>query len=625
MAGKIFINYRRDDAPDSAGFLDYLLEQEFTREIVFKDVDSIKLGDDFEAILSAEVSDCDVFLAVIGPKWLEHIKARRDDPKDFVRIEIKAALAQKKRVIPVLVQGADMPGAADLPEDIRPLATRNAIRLRPERFTGDTQGLISGLHAALAEAEAEQRRSEAEAAAAEEDRRKREKEEAARIAAAAERARAQASAGLSPEEIRKAEELANWDFIKERNDQQALRDHLARFPDGVTTLYAHTRLEELIWTALGDAPGISALKDFLEEFPQGEHAASATTKLAALQRQADKARQAEQRRLQETQEWGIVAASVDPGPINDFLAKWPDGQHAGAARARIRELKRSPLAQRRGILMGAGATIGVLAVIASGWWVYKQWRWQASLSDATLKLVNFSERRLQPGQSFKECETCPEMVVVPPGKFKMGSQVDVTISRSFAVSKYEVTFDEWDACVDAGACNGYKPGDRDWGRGRRPVINVSWHDATAYAEWLAAKTGKPYRLLTEAEWEYAARAGTTTAYSWGNKIGRNNANCDGCGSQWDDKHTAPVGSFKPNAFGLYDMHGNVGEWVSDWYGTYERGPQTDPEGPNTGQGRVLRGGSWYNYARDLRSASRSNYWPGLRYTNLGFRLARTYD
>ncbi|MEO0811067.1 MAG: hypothetical protein AAFW82_10635, partial [Pseudomonadota bacterium] len=99
------------------------------------------------------------------------------------------------------------------------------------------------------------------------------------------------------------------------------------------------------------------------------------------------------------------AASVDPGPINDFLAKGPDGQHAGAARARIRELKRSPLAQRRGILMGAGATIGVLAVIASGWWVYKQWRWQASLSDATLKLVNFSERRLQPGQSFKECET----------------------------------------------------------------------------------------------------------------------------------------------------------------------------------------------------------------------------
>ena len=147
MAGKIFINYRRDDAPDSAGFLDYLLEQEFTREIVFKDVDSIKLGDDFEAILSAEVSDCDVFLAIIGPKWQEHIKARRDDPKDFVRIEIKAALAQKKRVIPVLVQGADMPGAADLPEDIRPLATRNAIRLRPERFTGDTQGLISGLHA----------------------------------------------------------------------------------------------------------------------------------------------------------------------------------------------------------------------------------------------------------------------------------------------------------------------------------------------------------------------------------------------------------------------------------------------------------------------------------------------
>ena len=116
-----------------------------------------------------------------------------------------------------------------------------------------------------------------------------------------------------------------------------------------------------------------------------------------------------------------------------------------------------------------------------------------------------------------------------------GPQHRVTMARQFAVGQFELTFDEWDACVADGGCNGYKPADAGWGRERRPVINVSWNDANAYVAWLAKKTGKPYRLLTEAEYEYATRAGTTTAYPWGDEIGKNNANCDGCGSQWGDK------------------------------------------------------------------------------------------
>src|SRR5205814_1885861 len=147
---------------------------------------------------------------------------------------------------------------------------------------------------------------------------------------------------------------------------------------------------------------------------------------------------------------------------------------------------------------------------------------------------------------------CPEMVVVPAGSFLMGSDDgdadekpvhNVTIAKAFAAGKNDVTFEDWNACVVAGACNHFRPEDNSWGRGTRPVINVSWDDAKSYVDWLSAKTNQQYRLLTEAEWEYAARGGTSTNYFWGDDIGRNHATCSGCDSQWDNKQTAPTGSF----------------------------------------------------------------------------------
>jgi formylglycine-generating enzyme required for sulfatase activity len=229
------------------------------------------------------------------------------------------------------------------------------------------------------------------------------------------------------------------------------------------------------------------------------------------------------------------------------------------------------------------------------------------------------------------------MVVLPAGEFMMGSPADekgrygdegpqhqVVIGKHLSVSRFEVTFEEWDACVTLGGCDQLPP-DQGWGRGTRPVINVSWDDAQQYIAWLSRRTGRTYRLLSEAEWEYAARAGSDRAYPWGDDIGRGNANCFDCGSDWDGRQTAPVGSFAANAFGLHDMHGNVWEWVED---CYQRNYYSAPSDGSARSSfncspRVLRGGSWDTYPQGLGSAYRGMSSPVYRGVWIGFRVART--
>jgi formylglycine-generating enzyme required for sulfatase activity len=246
-------------------------------------------------------------------------------------------------------------------------------------------------------------------------------------------------------------------------------------------------------------------------------------------------------------------------------------------------------------------------------------------------------RALKPGDHFKECAGCPEMVVVPAGAFMMGSpetekyredhegpQHKVTLASAFAVSRFEITFDEWDACVTLGGCT-LRPGDQGWGHGRQPVINVGWYDIQPYVAWLRKRTGKPYRLLSEAEWEYAARAGSDRPYSWGDEIGVGNASCRTCGSRWDNDRPAPVGSLAPNAFGLHDMLGNVLEWVEDCYQDNYAGAPADgatitSENCNR---RVVRGGSFTDPPKCLRSAYRFFAPWENRGVQTGFRIGRT--
>ena len=243
------------------------------------------------------------------------------------------------------------------------------------------------------------------------------------------------------------------------------------------------------------------------------------------------------------------------------------------------------------------------------------------------------------GQSFRDCADCPEMVVIPPGSFVMGSEEDsdaqpvhsVRVGQALAVGKYHVTRGEYARFVEA---TGYSADGGAWRNAgfsqtdRDPVVDVSWDDAKAYAQWLSRTTGKSYRLLTEAEWEYAARAGTTTRYWWGDDIGWNRANCDGCGSAWDNKRTSPAGSFPPNGFGLYDMEGNAWQWVEDcWVDNYVNAPGDSSlaraSGGDCGR-RVLRGGSWFSDPGLMRTAFRYRLSSATRnFSDFGFRVART--
>ncbi len=250
----------------------------------------------------------------------------------------------------------------------------------------------------------------------------------------------------------------------------------------------------------------------------------------------------------------------------------------------------------------------------------------------------------QPGTRIRDCEACPELVVVPAGSFMMGSpasewgrfnnegpQRRVTIAEPFAVGVYEVTFREWDACVSEGGCNGYRPDGLGWGRGGRPVINVSWDDARAYVKWLSQRTEKHYRLLSASEWEYVARAGTTGPFHTGSTISSDQANYDSSytyGSGQKGRYrgqTVQVGTFAPNAFGLHEVHGNVWEWTQDCWNDSYTGAPTDSRTWETGEceRRVLRGGSWGDVPWLLRSADRGKNDSSIRDLKIGFRIART--
>jgi formylglycine-generating enzyme required for sulfatase activity len=295
--------------------------------------------------------------------------------------------------------------------------------------------------------------------------------------------------------------------------------------------------------------------------------------------------------------------------------------------------------------LGVFSLVVVLAVFGeSFWWVQTQY----TMSERDLKTGEIKETTgflpwryalHRPFWQFGLFVPKPKLLTVLAGDFQMGSKKGldsekplhkVVVSPPFAMSQHEVTFAEYDYYVwrmhESGLTDVQYPGDQGWGRDTRPVINVSWDDAQGYVNWLSKETGgvETCRLPSEAEWEYAARAGTSTDYFWGNEIGKNNANCAGCNSEWDGKQTAPAGSFPANKFGLQDMHGNVYEWVQDCSHDGYQGAPADGTAWESGggdcDGRVVRGGSWDRFPANLRSSIRGLSSPAIRRFNVGFRV-----
>jgi formylglycine-generating enzyme required for sulfatase activity/serine/threonine protein kinase len=449
-------------------------------------------------------------------------------------------------------------------------------------------------------------------------------------------ARRQQEASTEAERQRQSRHAAaasEWSRVKDTTDEAVIERFIAAHGDAPAAAEAKTRLAMLKgqrqarerneqaareWDRIKGSEDETVLERFIAAYGDTPSAVEARTRLASLRREkaarTEAERQKQVRIALAANEWSRIKDTTDEALIERFITAHPDTPAAQEAKTRLASLKEEAAARRR--LQGPHV-----------------------LSAA-------EERALRPKDEFQECDACPRMVVVPAGRFNMGSPPDekdrdadegpvheVSIARPFAVGKFELTFAEWEACAADGGCTSNRsPSDQGWGRDKRPVINVSWDDAKEYVAWLKRKTGKDYRLLTEAEWEYAARAGTRTRYSWGNDASHEFANygsdtcCSGLAQgrdQW--VNTAPVGQFAANAFGLHDLHGNVWEWVEDCYIDNYYGGPNDGSARTTGNcsRRVLRGGSWVINPQYLRSAYRDRGTSDNRLNNFGFRLART--
>jgi len=313
--------------------------------------------------------------------------------------------------------------------------------------------------------------------------------------------------------------------------------------------------------------------------------------------------------------WETIKDSKDPSEFDAYLTAFPAGRFAHLAQIRIKALKSQPVVESKvepaTPPTGGGSTGGSAASGSAG--------------------TTVGAAAAAPGRSFRDCDACPSLVEVPAGVYLMGSDQgrpdekprhEVRFASPFAIGVHEITLAEWDACLREGGCHFSPKAGAD---GRVPASNLSWDDAQEYVSWLSKKTGHAYRLPTEAEWEYAASGGKTTAYWWGDEVGKGNANCSDCGSDWGGQGPAPVGSFKPNPFGLYDVHGNLWEWTMDCTNRSYKGAPADGSAWLRGDCsvRVLRGGSWNLGSEYLRTTRRNHYDRDVRYYLHGFRVVRS--
>jgi formylglycine-generating enzyme required for sulfatase activity len=329
--------------------------------------------------------------------------------------------------------------------------------------------------------------------------------------------------------------------------------------------------------------------------------------------------------------WNSIKDSKQVGDYEAYLQAYPKGRFAALARTRIQQLKAAPPQAQ------AQAQAQAAPKPPPKPQQQPQPQPQPPPSRPADRIRPAPAPAAGPAGSvatLKDCDVCPLMVALSPRPFTMGSNDSdpserpahkVALHAPFAIGKYEVTVGQWNQCVRASVC----PAMPSLGNvpDNLPMRDVSWDEAQLYLKWLSTVSGKPYRLPTEAEWEYAARGGTTTRYWWGNEMKGGNSSCQGCGEPWSAERPPPAGSFPANPYGLNDMNGSVWEWVQDcWHSTYKGAPDDGSAWVDGScQARVIRGGSWRENGTYMLSTTRFKYDASVRQSQNGFRVARSLD
>jgi formylglycine-generating enzyme required for sulfatase activity/serine/threonine protein kinase len=445
--------------------------------------------------------------------------------------------------------------------------------------------------------------------------------------------------------ITSPEETARWQSALEADTAYGYQLFLQDYPDSIHRDQAEIHLERLDHQAWGYAEQQgtkSAVETYMESFPDGLHLADAKMAMHEFQLALEAA---ERERLDLEQQdhaaWEQARSARSLSAIDQYLADWPGGLHADEALS-LRKRIEADINDTRAF--DAAARLNSIDAYESYVKAFPQGRHVAKALEA------IDDRTLRPGKNFRDCEDCPSMVVVPAGSFWQGSEESspysikmetprrmVTIAEPFAVSVFEITMEQWDQCVAAGSCS-TRPPDNGWGRGSRPVIMVSWNDAQEFVAWLSSRTGQSYSLPSESQWEYFARAGEERDWLGGSPTSIcQYGNIAGAESDFRWRHaecsdqavieTLPVGSFKPNAFGVYDVVGNVAEWTLDCMNlSYLDAPA---DGSAWGRGicssRITRGGSWFTGSREIRLPARFNLKNGDRNDFTGFRVVRKVE
>ena len=445
-----------------------------------------------------------------------------------------------------------------------------------------------------------------------------------------------------------ADDLA-WVKALEIDTVEGYRDYIANFPNGRHVEDAQRLINEFdeeAWKLADERDTIEGYEDYLESWPDGLHATEARERIAKKKAEEEARRkQAEEAARREAAAWRTAAETNTIPSYETYLASFPTGKNASEAQTRIERLRAEAARQQASAADEAAWNAARATGTADAYQQYlTSFPQGAHVPEAIAKL---EELRPGPGKTFKDCAACPTMVTLPAGTAELGAAASdgkakpnekparpVTFTNLFAIGVTEVTFEQYGACVGAGGCKGL-PGDNGWGQGSRPVINVSWSDAVAYAQWLSNTTGKNYGLPSGAQWEYAARGGKTDALMGGSPAAlcafangaakesqlpwANEACTDLAGDR-----TLPAGSLSKNGFGVADMIGNVAEWVLDCNTLNLRDAPVDGSADARGScsQRIVRGGSWFSGPDDLRYSVRAVQRRGDTNDFTGFRVVR---